>query len=87
MSAPTGLWIWFFAVGALLLIAGVAKAAERDPAILWAIVACLKQPEERGCYELAAYESRAECGVMLARVAVKVSGARLTCQQIDRVRR
>ena len=72
--------------GAVLLFAFAARAAERD-APLHALVACLKQPETTGCYEMMTFESRTECRITMERVAVKATGARLSCQQIDRVRR
>lgn len=58
---------------------------------LFALVACFVNPpavaengiEPRGCIELAAYDSRTECGIVRQSVKIHAKGARLSCQPRD----
>lgn len=59
--------------------------------VVFALVACFVNPpaaaengvEPRGCIELAVYDSRTECGIMIPGLKIHTKGARLSCQPRD----
>lgn len=56
--------------------------------VVFALVACFVNPpaaaengiEPRGCMELAVYDSRTECGIVIPGLKIHAKGARLSCQ-------
>ena len=76
-------WFWIMLAVAALLIAGMSIARAAEVPGKWEITLYHKGANydavERTHRVLATYDSRAECQVMITRVKVHVSGARLVC--------
>jgi hypothetical protein len=84
-SIPRGVWI--FVAAALLIVAGIAIARAAETPARWDMTLFhlgkdydLVAATHR---VLATYDSREECLVMITRVKVHVSGARLQCNPAE----
>ena len=79
------IWLAFLVPGALLLLIGIARAAEPEPAsrpheITLHFAGKDYDAVQRTHMALpAVYESRETCNIAIVRVRVQISGARLVC--------